>query len=91
MRYLMELLHMLNMGVHFQICAHKVVWMVYNSRKPVNFCDILYCLKVIFLQRIFEALNNVFSYSKTMRIMCTKEHYLSATQMKEPEEKFLMV
>jgi hypothetical protein len=52
-------------GCNVQICACEVVWMVYNNRKLVNFCDILYCLKVIFLQCVFEALNNVFSYSKT--------------------------
>jgi hypothetical protein len=91
MRYLMVLLCMLNMGVHFQICVCEVVWMVYNNRKPVNFCDILYCLKVIFLQRVFEALNNVFSYSKTMRTECTKVHFVSAAQMKDPRERFLMV
>jgi hypothetical protein len=62
MHYLMVLLHMLNMGVHVQICVREVVWMVYNNKKLVNFYDILYYLKVIFLQCIFEALNNVFSY-----------------------------
>jgi hypothetical protein len=59
------------MGVNVQICAREVVWVVYNSRKLVNFCDILYCLKVIFLQHGLEALNSVFSYSKTLRTECT--------------------
>jgi intracellular sulfur oxidation DsrE/DsrF family protein len=62
MHYLMVLFHMLNMGVQVQICAREVIWMVYNNKKLVNFCEILYCLKVIFLQHDFEALNNVFSY-----------------------------
>ena len=57
----------------------------------MNFYDILYCLKVIFFQRVFEALNNVFSYSKTPRTKCTKIHYVSATQMKDIRETFLMV
>jgi hypothetical protein len=87
----MVLLHMINMGVHVQICVHEVIWMVYNSRKLVNLCDILYCLKVIFLQRIFEALNNVFSYSKTSRTYSTKVHFVSTSQMKEPRERFLML
>jgi hypothetical protein len=87
----MALLCMLNMGVHFQIGACEVVWMVYHNRKPVIFCDILYCLKVIFLQCVFEALNNVFSYSKTTRTECTKVYSISVAQMKELRESFLMV
>jgi hypothetical protein len=86
----MVLLCMLNMGVQVQICAREVIWMVYNNRKPTNFCDILYCLKVIFLQRVFEALNNVFSYSKTPRTectKCTKVHFVSAAQMKRSQRE----
>jgi hypothetical protein len=91
MNYLVVLLHMLNMGLQIEICAREVVWMVNNSKKLVNFRDILHCLDVIFLQRVFEALNRVFSYSKTTRTYCTKLHYVSATQIKEPRESFLMV
>jgi hypothetical protein len=91
MIYLVVLLCMLNMGVQVEICAREVVWRVNNNRKPTNFCDILYCLNVIFLQCVFEALNNVFSYSKTMRTECTKVHFVSAAQIKELGERFLMV
>jgi hypothetical protein len=91
MCHLMVLLRMLNIGVHVQIFARKVVWMVYNNRKPVNLCDILYCLKVIYLQRVFEALNNVFSYSKNLRIECTKEHVVYSSQIKYPGERFLIM
>jgi hypothetical protein len=79
------------MGVNFQICVREVVWMVYNSRKPMNFCNILYYLKVIFLHCIFEALNSVFIYSKTLRIDYTKVHFVFLAQMKESKESFLMV
>jgi hypothetical protein len=34
MRYLMLLLHMLNMGVHVQIFAREVIWMVYVGPRP---------------------------------------------------------
>jgi hypothetical protein len=91
MRYFMVFLRMPNMGVQVQICALEVVWMVYNNKKPVNLCDILYCLKVIFLQHVFEALNNVFSYSKTPRTECTKVHFFYVVQIKDPGERFLMV
>jgi hypothetical protein len=90
MRYLMMLLHMLNMGVQVQICVCEAVWMVYK-KKLVNLCDILYCSNVIFLQCDFEALNNVFSYSKTLRTECTKVHFVFLAQIKEPGERFLMV
>ena len=41
--------------------------MVNNNRKWMNFYDNLYCLNIIFLQCVFQALNSVFSYSKTTR------------------------
>jgi hypothetical protein len=91
MHYLMVLLCMLNMGVHFQISVCKVIWMAYNNIKLVNLRSNLYCLKVIFLQRVFEALNNIFIYSKTMITNCTKVHFVYVVQMKEPREIFLMV
>jgi hypothetical protein len=47
------------------------------------FYDVLYHLNVIFLQRIFEALNNISSYSKTTRIECAKAHYVFVSQIKE--------
>jgi hypothetical protein len=91
MIYIVVFLCMVNIGVQVEICAHKVILMVNNSRKPVIFCDVLYHLNVIFLQRIFEGLNNVFSYSKTTRTKCAKAHYVSETQIKELGESFLMV
>jgi hypothetical protein len=87
MHYLMEFLCILNMGAHFQIGAREVFWMVYNNKKPIIFCDILYCLKVIFFQHVFEALNNAFSYLKTMRIKCIEVHSIFADQMKYPRER----
>jgi hypothetical protein len=72
------------MGVHVQIFAREVVWMVYKKKQLVNFCDILYFLKVIFLQRVFEALNSVFSYSKTLRTEYTKVHYVFVYKIKYP-------
>jgi hypothetical protein len=60
MIYLVVLLCMINMGVQVEICALEVVWMVNDDEKPKNFCDILYCLNAIFLQRVFEALKSVF-------------------------------
>jgi hypothetical protein len=74
MIYLMVLLCMLNMGAHIEICAHEFVGRMNNNRKLVNFHDILYCLNIIFLQCVFEALNSVFSYSKTTIIVYTKVH-----------------
>jgi hypothetical protein len=65
--------------------------MVNNNEKPMNLRDILYCLNVIFLQCVFEGLNSVFSYSKTIRTECAKAHYVSAAQIKELGESFLMV
>jgi hypothetical protein len=65
--YLVVLLYMLNMGVQIKIYAREVFWRVKNNKKPMNFCDVFYCLNDIFLQCVFEALNNVFSNSKTMR------------------------
>jgi hypothetical protein len=91
MIYLVVLLRMLNMGVQVEICVREVIWMVNNNRKPMNFCDILYHLNVIFLQCVFEALKSVFSYSKTTRTECTKVHSVSAAQIKELGEIFLMV
>jgi hypothetical protein len=52
-------------GLKVEIYAREVVWRVNNSRKPATFCDVLYHLNVIFLQRIFEALKSVFSNAKT--------------------------
>jgi hypothetical protein len=82
---------MVNMGLQFEICARGVVWKVNNSIKPVIFCDILYHLNVIFLQRVFEGLKSVFSNSKTTRQRCTEGTVVSAAQMKELKEIFLMV
>jgi hypothetical protein len=82
---------MLNMGLQVKKIPLKVIWMVYNNRKPVNFYQILYCLKVIFLQCVFEAQNNIFIYSKTLRKECTKVHSISVAQMKDPGVSLLMV
>jgi hypothetical protein len=79
MNYLVVFLHMLYMSVQVEFCVHEVLWRVNNNRKPMKFRDILYYLNAIFLQRVFEALNNVFKYSKTMRTECTKVHYLLET------------
>ena len=65
--------------------------MVKNNEKPANFLDILYCLNAIFLWHVFEALNNVFKYSKTMRKEYTKAHADVLAQIKELGEIFLMV
>jgi hypothetical protein len=72
MIYLVLLLCMVNMGLQVEICVREVVWRVNNNRKPVIFCDVLYHLNVIFLQRVFEGLKSVFSNSKTTRQRCTK-------------------
>jgi hypothetical protein len=48
----------------------------------MKFHDMLYYSNVILLQHDFEALNNVFSYSKTTRTECTKVHYVYASQIK---------
>jgi hypothetical protein len=63
MNYLVELLHILYMGVQVEICVHEFAWSVNNNIKPTIFCDVLYDLNVIFFQRVFEALKNVFRYS----------------------------
>jgi hypothetical protein len=89
--YLVVLLCMLNMSVQIEICAREVTWRMNNNGKPTNFHDILYCLNVIFLQCVFEGLNNVFSYSKTRTTKCTKALFISATQIKYLGESFLMV
>ena len=62
-----------------------------NNVKLANFCDILYSLNVIFLQYVFEDLNNVFKYSKATRTKCKKTHSFYAAQIKEIKEIFLMV
>jgi hypothetical protein len=77
MIYLVVFLCMLNMGVQVKICAHEVVWMVNNNEKVANFHNILYRSNVIFLQRVFEGLSNVFSYSKTMREISNGVNHLS--------------
>jgi hypothetical protein len=82
---------MLNMGVQVEICAREVVWMMNNNEKPTKFRDILYYLNVIFLQRVFEALKSIFSYSKIMRLEFTKVHSIFVSQIKELREIFLMV
>jgi hypothetical protein len=51
--YIVVLLRMINMGVQVEIFVCKVVWMANKSVKPMIFYDILYCLNVIFLQRVF--------------------------------------
>jgi hypothetical protein len=89
--YLLLLFCMLNMGVQVEIFAREVFWRVNNSRKPAIFCDVLYHLNVMFLQRVFEALKSVFSNAKTTRTGCTKIHFVSAAQIKELGEIFLMV
>jgi hypothetical protein len=61
MIYLVVFLRMVNMGVQVEICARKVIWRVNNNRKIVNFCDFYI---IIFLQRIFEALNRIFRLLK---------------------------
>jgi hypothetical protein len=74
MDYLVVLLHMLYMGLHDEICACEVIWMVDNNRKPTIFCDVLYHLNVIFLHRGFEVLKRIFNNAKTTRTKCTKVH-----------------
>jgi hypothetical protein len=76
MIYFVVLLCMLYMGVQVENCAFKVIWRVNNNRKPTIFCDVLYYLNAIFLQRIFEALKSIFRYSKTTRIDCTLSLHL---------------
>jgi hypothetical protein len=78
-------------GLQVEICVQEFVWRGNNNRKPKNFRDILYYLKVIFFATCFEALKSVFSYSKTTRRKYAKIHFISASQIKELEERFLMV
>jgi hypothetical protein len=49
--YLVSLFHMINMGVQVEICAREVIYRVKKNGKPTNFCNILYCLNVIFVVR----------------------------------------
>jgi hypothetical protein len=92
MIYLVVLLHMLNMGVQVEICARESHLDGEQQQKTNEFLrHFIYHLNVIFLQRVFEALNSVFSYSKTTRTECTKVHFVSAAQIKELREIFLMV
>jgi hypothetical protein len=76
---------MVNMGLQVEICACEVIWKVNNNRKPMIFCDVLYHLNVIFLQRVFEGLKSIFSNSKTTRQRCTKGTLVSAAQMKRAQ------
>jgi hypothetical protein len=82
---------MVNMGAQIGICARKVVWRVNNNKKPVIFCDILYHLNDIFLQRVFEALKRIFSNAETTRKDGAKAHPISTSQIKYLGEIFLMV
>jgi hypothetical protein len=85
------LLHMVNMGVLVEICVREVVGRVNNNGKLVIFCDVLYHFNVIFLQRVFEGLNNVFSYSKTTQTECALAHFVFRSQIRDFGESFLMV
>jgi hypothetical protein len=62
--YLVLFLHMVNMGVQVEICAREVIRRENNNKKPTIFCDVLYHLNVIFLQRVFEALKSVLGTRK---------------------------
>jgi hypothetical protein len=78
-------------GLQVEVFVCEVIWRVNNSRKPTIFYDVLYHLNVVFLQHVFEALKSIFSNTKTMRTKCAKTHSISAAQIKELKEKFLMV
>jgi hypothetical protein len=54
-------------GCTFSNWCMQIFFDVLQQQKTIDFLQILYCLKVIFLQRVFEALNNGFSYWKNMK------------------------
>jgi hypothetical protein len=91
MIYLVVFLCILYVGVPVEFCVREFVWRENHNIKRVIFYDILYHLNIIFLQHVFEALNNFFSYSKTTRKECTKVHSIFTTHIKELENIFLMV
>jgi hypothetical protein len=65
--YLVVLLRILNMGVQVEILCMRSHLEGEQQQKTNEFPRHFIYLNVIFLQHVFEALNNVFSYSKTTR------------------------